>query len=62
MADEDGEAAAVAAVTSETEGATGNEETTEELTAVGAEESDAEAAEMVCLSENVGRHPCKGSL
>jgi len=47
MADEDGEAAAVAAVTSETEGATGNEETTEELTAVGAEESDAEAAEMV---------------
>ena len=45
MADEGGEAAMAAG--SETEAATGNEETTEETTAVGADESEAEAAETV---------------
>ena len=46
MADDDGEAPLASDVEG---GVTGNEETTEETTAVGAEESEVEAGETVSL-------------
>ena len=54
MGEEDG-AEGEAAAASEGEGATGNEETTEETTAVGAEESEVDQVLSVALTPRNGR-------